>query len=70
MEKRQIVSLGIGAAGFETLEELEGRLECACTPIDPCLAQYCWQFGSEYGCPTECAVQCQPFGGCDPYCCE
>ncbi len=68
MEKQEIVSVRHGLGGFETLEELEGRMECACAPIDPCLAQYCWQFGSTYGCPSECAVQCQPFGGCDPYC--
>lgn len=73
MEKQDLVALSHARAdlrALEALEELEERLELACTTIDPCLGQYCWQFGSTYGCPSECAVQCQPFGGCDPYCCD
>ena len=53
-----------------SIEELEKRLERACVEIDPCYATFCWQFALGYACPGDCAVQCEPFNGCYPYCYE
>ena len=63
MKIREAIDLNI------TIEELENRLEAAsCYEIDPCYAQYCWQFATGYTCDSECLVLCEPFNGCDPYC--
>jgi hypothetical protein len=71
MDRKEVISLRTGVGRLGSLEELESRLEfITCVEIDECLAQYCWQFDVGYTCRTECAVQCEPFNGCNPYCYE